>query len=320
MIKQLFFLSVLCTALFSACENEIPFFSEPQKPQLLMNAVLEAGKEQNEVTLSIMSENKNTLVGNGSVTVFVNGEQKEIAEAEVIWNSSNGDSMKLCRLETPFHPGDRIRLEATAEDGRYNAWAEVEMPRPIENAIQVDTCYMPLKISSYMAPCIRYRITFADRPGEKNYYRLVIREDEYYGDPADGYEPYVMEPDIINQEDIVLTDGHLTTDDDEEFGILDLTIRNKRNVFTDSRFQDNSYTLNVYTRESYSSTVLDCTIRILSITQTYYRYMRALNCLDSDNYNETLMEPVIIPQNVVGGLGFVGAFSAQQVTLRLTPH
>lgn len=53
----------------------------------------------------------------------------------------------------------------------------------------------------------------------------------------------------------------------------------------------------------------DAVIRLLCITQTDYRYMRAMNCLESGNYNETFMEPVIIPQNVVGGLGFVGASS-----------
>jgi len=42
-----------------------------------------------------------------------------------------------------------------------------------------------------------------------------------------------------------------------------------------------------------------------------------MNCLNSEDYNETFMEPVIVPQNVSGGLGFVGASSEQQVTLRM---
>lgn len=62
---------------------------------------------------------------------------------------------------------------------------------------------------------------------------------------------------------------------------------------------------------------LDVTVRLLSISQPYYRYLRAMNCLNSEDYNETFMEPVIVPQNVSGGLGFVGASSEQQVTLRM---
>ena len=45
----------------------------------------------------------------------------------------------------------------------------------------------------------------------------------------------------------MLTDGHLTTVDDDKFGILDWTIRNLSNVFTDGRFENGSYTLKIYT-------------------------------------------------------------------------
>ena len=123
MKKHLFIVFILGITLFSACENEIPFNDKYQKPQLLMNAILEAEKEENEVQLYIIDSENMTLVSNGSVTVYVNNEKKEVAESKITLWSSNGDSMKVCRLQTVFHPGDRVRLEATAEDGQYNAWA-----------------------------------------------------------------------------------------------------------------------------------------------------------------------------------------------------
>lgn len=325
MKKHLFYLFIIYIISFSACENEIPFYNKSQKPQLLMNAVLEAGKEVNEVSLKIIEGDNSKQVRNGSVTVYVNGEKKETAESEPI-SAGWDDSLKLCLLKTSFCPGDRIRLEAIAEDGQYQAWAEVEIPQPIGETISVDTCITQLKINYTMQKCMRYKITIEDRPGEKNYYQLIIQENEYWGDPNEGweYEPYISYVDIINQEDVVLTDGHLTTADDEEFGILDMTIQNKNNVFTDSRFQDASYTLNVYTYyKDYSNfgeenhMVVEASVRVLSITEAYYRYLRAMNCLESENYNATFMEPVIIPNNVVGGLGFVGASSEAQVTVRI---
>ena len=80
---------------------------------------------------------------------------------------------------------------------------------------------------------------------EKNYYRLIIEENTYRISSETGikYGPFSSYPEIINQEDIVLTDGHLTTADDDKFGILDWTIRNLSNVFTDGRFENGSYTL-----------------------------------------------------------------------------
>lgn len=97
--------------------------------------------------------------------------------------------------------------------------------------------------------CMRYKITIHDRPNEKNYYRLIIEENTYRISSETGikYGPFSSYPEIINQEDIVLTDGHLTTADDDKFGILDWTIRNLSNVFTDGRFENGSYTLKIYT-------------------------------------------------------------------------
>ncbi|WP_302315224.1 hypothetical protein [uncultured Parabacteroides sp.] len=54
MKKNLSILSILAFLLLSACENELPYMDKPQAPQLLMNAFLEAGKEENKVSLRII--------------------------------------------------------------------------------------------------------------------------------------------------------------------------------------------------------------------------------------------------------------------------
>ena len=325
MKKNLSILFMLTSMLFPACENELPYMNKPQAPQLLMNAFLEAGKEENGVSLCMIDadEQQTDYVSNGSITVYVNGEKTETAQVEKIYGSFNAPN---CTLKTLFRPGDHIRLEATAEDGQYQAGCEVEIPLPIKETIRVDTLRTQLKGNSSMMDCMQYKITIHDRPNEKNYYRLIIEENTYRISSEDGieYGPFSSYPEIINQEDIVLTDGHLTTTDDDKFGILDLTVRNLSNVFTDGRFENGSYTLKVYTSIPYISEsnrkdhfYLDVTVRLLSISQSYYRYLRAMNCLNSEDYNETFMEPVIVPQNVSGGLGFIGASSEQRVTLRM---
>lgn len=325
MKKNLSILFMLTSMLFPACENELPYMNKPQAPQLLMNAFLEAGKEENGVSLCMIDadEQQTDYVSNGSITVYVNGEKTETAQVEKIYGSFNAPN---CTLKTPFRPGDHIRFEATAEDGQYQAGCEVEIPLPIEETIRVDTLRTQLKGNSSMMDCMQYKITIHDRPNEKNYYRLIIEENTYRISSEDGieYGPFSSYLEIINQEDIVLTDGHLTTTDDDKFGILDLTVRNLSNVFTDGRFENGSYTLKVYTSIPYISEsnrkdhfYLDVTVRLLSISQSYYRYLRAMNCLNSEDYNETFMEPVIVPQNVSGGLGFIGASSEQRVTLRM---
>lgn len=316
---------LLLPVLSLACENELPFRDSPQESQLVMNAFLRTDTVRNELFLSLLSDGEAVSVREGTVTVYVNDKSVETADVR---RGSPFPGTVSCTLATPFRPGDRVRLSAVAEEGRYQAAAEVMIPQPVERIIRVDTVRTMLKIGTSMSDCLRYRITIPDRPDEKNYYRLVI-EKRVYRTNKEGvtYGPAIEMPDIINQEDVVLTEGHLTTADDKEFGAFDMTIPNVRNIFTDSRFANASYTLNVYT--AYPGTLgwdsssgqyhirIDAVIRLQSITEAQYRYMRALNCLDSGNYSDTFMEPVIVPQNVTGGLGFVGASSEQQVTLRI---
>lgn len=320
MKRQLLIYAASVALLFPACENELPFRDKPQAPGLLMNAFLEAGQAKNEISLFIIDGDESIPVSDGFVTLYVNGEKQE--EAEVY----RGTYTSYCTLESPLRGGDRIMLEATVEEGKYTGRAEVQVPLPIEDPIRVDTLRTPLKVGSTMEDCLRYRIAIHDRPSEKNYYQLVIETHTHRTIPEGETYTEVEPLEIYNQEDIVLTDGHLTSSDDDEFGILDMTVRNVRNVFTDSRFTDGSYTLNVYTyypafwswSDDWKNRIeVDVVIRLLSITEAQFRYLRAMNCLDSEDYIETFMEPVIVPQNVSGGLGFVGASSEQQVVLRV---
>ena len=41
-------------------------------------------------------------------------------------------------------------------------------------------------------------------------------------------------------------------------------------------------------------------------TETEYYYLKALNLVDSDAYDETINEPIKYPSNVHGGTGMVG--------------
>ena len=69
MKKKLSLLFILASMLFPACENELPYMDKPQAPQLLMNAFLEAGKEENGVFLRMVEDDElqADYVSNGSI-------------------------------------------------------------------------------------------------------------------------------------------------------------------------------------------------------------------------------------------------------------
>jgi len=117
---------------------------------------------------------------------------------------------------------------------------------------------------------------------------------------------------FISREDVVLTDGQPTNSDDEDNGMFD-TVKNIYGVFDDSRFKNTSYTMTVYNQTNveglskYGTNVkMDIIVRLLSITETEYYYLKALNLADSDAYDETINEPIKYPGNVHGGVGIVG--------------
>lgn len=161
MKKQSFIYGMLMATSFLACENELPFRDKPQEPQLLMNAFLEAGKEKNEVFLHIVDGNGTTSFLEGAIIVYVNDEKTEETDVK------GGSYMSKYTVKSRFCPGDRIRLEAALEGGKYQGSAEVRIPQPIEEAIRVDTLRTQLKVGVSMQDCMRYRIAIHDRQGEK---------------------------------------------------------------------------------------------------------------------------------------------------------
>lgn len=337
--------------LLTACEHEIPFTPKTTEPQLIMNALLDAGKPENEVFLHLNEGQSIGRLHEATLTLFVNGQIAETPRAltaEEICGSPDdypeGTTIiyesiryKLFRLTTAFRPGDHIRLEATAEEGKYHVSAEVTVPQPVES-LHVDTCVANLREYRGYTPHRQYKITLQDRPNEKNYYRLDIWNDltfrcewdEYWQPEGETLKeaivPMNRETEIINREDVILTDGHPTNYDDEENELFPI-ISNQYNIFTDNTFRDSHATLKVYTplylekRPSHIYQRLyrqqTITVRLLSLTEETYRYMKALNCLEDGDYDETLMEPICLPSNVTDGLGFVGACSEARVTFEI---
>lgn len=100
-------------------------------------------------------------------------------------------------------------------------------------------------------------------------------------------------------------------------------------VFDNSRFAGQSYTMTVYATSyeewpdlfpphTVKRKISDCHVRLLSINETDFLYFKALNLIDSDVYDETIMEPIVFAKNVHGGLGIVSISTETSVKINLT--
>ena len=357
--KHLFFIIytvTLCGLL--SCENEIPYNPEMRQPCLVMNALLEAGESKtNEVYLYLSTgDNLDKVNDDAILTLYVNGRLTETPQAfkpEDIYPYP-GEWLSPEDYET------LLKNKATAQGGTLRATAEVQVPQPPQD-FRVDTCTVPLNMgSSIVTPHRRYLVTVNDIANESNHYRLDIRNQflvryhiyelvryhiyEYLRDEQGNFiedENHNLiyterdslttqiYSDLVNREDIILTDGNISHSQEDEDNLMFPRIENKYNIFTDNRFRNSSATLKVYTRlyDDFTANALHgitygktyCTqsihIRLLNLTADYYRYLKALNCLDDDDYDTTLMEPVSLPCNVSGGIGFVGIATPREVVI-----
>ena len=169
---KLHLLYIVAIVLLASCENEIPYNPDNQQPLLIMNAQLDAGKDVNEVFLHLSKGSSIVRLNEATLTLFINNRIAETPQAltpeEIFGPPENypEDAIfvydailyKLFRLNTPLHPGDNIRLEATAENGKYHASAEVTVPQPIES-LHVDTCLAYLREYSGQTLYRQYRTT-----------------------------------------------------------------------------------------------------------------------------------------------------------------
>lgn len=357
------YMYAVAALLLTSCENEIPYNPGNQKPLIVMNAMLDAGEVENFVYLHLSEGYSIGKINQATLSLYVNGQLAEEPQPmtpqeiyEGLSEETYGKDLyeqiikninyKKFRLHTHFKPGDNIRLEATAENGKYLVSSEVIVPQPVPD-IQVDTCITKIFQWSSMRDYRRILVTLHDLPNEKNYYRLDIQnnyhvnarypvpslnedgsqETDEDGTPLYWYKDTIFnytDRELINREDIILTDGHISHSDQDEENEMFPSISNKYNIFTDNQFPNSSATLKVYTAlgldylsgyDSVYSRLLSLSVRVLSISKEEYLYLKGLNCMDDDDYDTTLMEPVSLPSNVQGGLGFVGVSASAEVNM-----
>lgn len=307
---------LIATLTTVSCENELPFNIKDNPPKLVMNALINADNQTNILFLNFTGKETATHIQDATVEVRVNGQLTESLRPLPPETEANPQ----CRfnITSKFTPGDAVRIDALTDDGRYHAWAEVAVPQRPAGIENIDTLTVPMQEYGHTNKYLRYRITFKDRPNETNYYRLVVdKQTTLWGyNYEEGKGDYIFwtkhSYSFIGREDIVLTDGQPSTGDDEDNGMFD-TAKNIYGVFDDSRFKNTSYTMTVYNsthietgNEEGFFNGMDVIIRLRSITEVEYYYLKALNSVDSDVYDETIDEPIKYPGNVHGGTGIVG--------------
>ncbi len=337
-------------ALAASCTNTIELDVRMPDKRLILNSFLRTDVERQVIYLTERTDRRNEEARDGmenvygaEVTCHVNGELVAVAE-ELIRNSDRLGTKSSpadpytgpfgsCYywFDASFKPGDKVRIEA--RKGNRTAYAEIVVPEPAKLEV--------LKMASseiyvdeyYTMPVLDFDLGIQDVAGVDSYFRLADAErdmdllfhvkDEDGNKADDVYREFLDWPEIVVGNDPILNDGYMPGSDDGIFASL--SPENTFRIFSDSQFKDGKGEVSLSVESSIDSYQIinlvervesvevspTLKIKIESLSFETYNYYKALNAGETFGYEISfLMEPVIFPCNVVGGLGFVGISSA----------
>lgn len=319
-----------------SCTNEITLKPGNEPSELIVNALLNSGEQENKITLAFTGYGNVTYVTDAQVNIYINNELKEkIVKPTYVKEdpaSSPGDYI----TELRFSPGEQVRIEAWTADNKHHARSEVTVPAPV-NIERIDTATSVINTAFESLKYIRLKITFQDDIARKNYYRIAVNRIQtvYARSKNTGRDTVVIIKTaevLMCNEDVVLTDGKPTPINSDN--IFD-SPENRYGVFDDARI-NGKYTMSVstqyypYRQEIYYGSPENLkdirnvdmifNVSLYGISEGEYFYLKALNFIDSDMYDSPFTEPVKLPCNISGGTGVVGISTQDSRTLTLSSY
>ncbi len=350
------FIYIFIFALAAAsCTNTIELDLQLPEKRLILNSFLRTDDELQIIYLSERTDKDNDKSRQGienvhgaEVTCYVNGEPVATAKEFIEpMNSSttrdaspNMDAFGKAHywFRAAFRPGDKVRIEA--KKGKRTAYAEVVVPEPSKLEFIKSGSSQIQITDSYSIPVMDFDIRIEDVPGEDSYFRvadpereldLVFHVHDEEGNKADDVPTkYQDTPELYIENDPILNDGYIQGGSEDLFGMLNP--ENTFRIFSDSQFRDkkgefsiaigtvsNNYNLFDLVERAESVDISPVMrIKIESLSFETYNYYKALNAGEAFGYEISfIMEPVIFPSNVTGGLGFVGVSSTTVLEIPL---
>jgi hypothetical protein len=325
MNRKIIHTSTAVMLLFSvfSCEKNIEFKGREQAPLLVINSILSPDTfmlASVSRSMFFLSNDENTAIEDADINVFVNDEpagKYAFSHNDSIY--SYGDMWLVLKEQShyllPCKPkaGDRIRYEASVP-GLKSVTCETVIPQPVE-IISLDTEMVKDPDNYPYGYGMDFRMKFKDRPNERNYYRIAVYMRSLVHDWLNPSETYIdISPVHITSDDMVLDTGAPTD------GILTKETPNRYNLFSDELIEGKEYTIKFHSSlntNSYGDDKREAVIvRLLSITEDYYLYLRTLTA-SGQTGDTPFSEPVQIYNNIKGGIGILGACSASERTVKV---
>lgn len=310
-------LTLLSAAVLAACENPLEYRPADTAGQLVMTALLDAGQTSHSVLVAVSNTEYVESVGTAEARLYVNGALACATNTLISAGTGNSSAVKSLELEAAFKAGDEVRLEVDA-DGRYSAsFSQIVPEAPAVS--RADTVRVVRTEDDFRTEYLRFDTSVLDPGNTDNYYRILVtaHSDAVYYGPG-GVETGQISAEWLcgmnTENDFILNEGHVG---DSE-SLFELGDSNVYGIFSDAQFAGREGTVRPMVDVAYfgslpaydtsaNSVKIDksAILTVQSLPQRYYFYMKAMNIMAAGS-EDLALEAVQIPDNVQGGIGFVG--------------
>ena len=311
----------LSLGLLTACVNDFEYKPEHTEDLLILNATFRQDDSVHLVWMGISALSGIREIQNGQVRCIINGQTAAtgvpLAPEEYEEWAFIRSRQKGFRIRADLKPGDKVVLEASADDGAFHARTEATVPQAAVIR-QVDTSGISRQNEDYTWELVQFRIRLEDIRGEENGYMISAVRDGDLEVKNAGETVRSHKTDNLTLEysdDPVLTDG-------AGYSFLDFdteTYREEQSIpFQDKLFRDEAVSLRVGIRrgmldwppatyeytEGSAHFTRSVRLRIDASPLEDYQYLRAARTLVNEDYIPGIMEPVALPTNIEGGTGW----------------
>lgn len=325
-------ITLLLTVFIVSCETEIKFNGKETAPSMVINSILNP-----DSTVKVhITKSKFFLDINGPFDPITNATVQLYANDKLIEALNSTGNGYYTGTYKPF-PGDIIKIIARNNEFD-NVYSSTEIP-VTASITSVDTTSTTTKTSPLIysgsynnegylntdtvgtisEKKIKFTINIADRANYKNFYRLKVKHRSYYDNGT-----YSEHNTYFNSEDLVFGSTSETELFEEEntnyYHEFNDNLFNGKTyglTFSISTFQYNYFPGKEPKDDPWSPATIkqEILINIESISPAYYYY---LNSRAKNNaYIEIFSEPVQIYNNIVNGIGILGAYNTSITVIRM---
>jgi len=320
-MRKSIYMILAAALLTAACENDVDIiWSDSNKAILVLNAQLQQDDASHRIFINCSEGSRSEKVTDADVTCSINGGTAiKVLPATVeydLFDGSTASEHTGYGFDTSLKAGDRLDIQVRWKG--LSASASFTVPESSAKITAVDTARVELaeegNYGGNTHTTRQYLITVKDKPDEKNYYMLRFQDVYYKLDESGAKVDSLVCRGSFDASDDKILHPVQNSIIDELFGNY-----NDYDIFNDEMFSGSTCTLKVYDSyyalyfddwmnfwnkflegERYS---LDRRIKVYTITFDEYLYLNAIGSAANDL--EFMTEPVIYPENVTGGLGFV---------------